>query len=130
MSDPLEALIEQIQEGDEAARLAAIRDMGDLADPRAAPMLMTVVLFDERAYVRYDATRALTRVNPQEGASYLERVVRSEGHGMKIRCRAIKALGWLGGPELVPLLEELAADGDGPEGDMARQALQRILKRI
>ena len=130
MSDVLDDLIQQIKEGDNETRLAAIKALGELADPRAAAMLMTVVLFDERGYVRYDATLALEHVDRKQGAEYLERIVRdADAHTLKIRCRAIKALGHLGGAELVPLLEEIAATAEEVEAVTANETLQHILKR-
>ena len=130
MSDPLENLIQQLKEGDDNTRLAAIRAMGKLADPRAAEMLMTVVLFDERAYVRFDANLALEQVDRARGAEFLENVMRDESRTVKIRCRAIKALGRLGDAELVPCLEEIALNGTEAEADMAQIALEQILARI
>jgi HEAT repeat protein len=130
MSDLLDDLIEQLKEGDDDARLAAIRAMGELADPRATELLMTVVLFDERGYVRYDATLALEHVDRVRSAEFLEDILRdAESHTLKIRCRAIKALGRLGDADLIPLLEGIAANDEEIEAATAQEALQHILKR-
>jgi HEAT repeat protein len=103
--------------------------MGELTDPRATELLMTVVLFDERGYMRYDATLALEHAGRKRGAAFLEDIVRDDSHILKIRCRAIKALGRLGDADLIPLLKDIAANGEEIEADTAREALQHILKR-
>ncbi|HLA43313.1 MAG TPA: HEAT repeat domain-containing protein [Aggregatilineales bacterium] len=131
MPDNLETLLKYIQSDDDALRLRAIEAIGSSDDPRAAGLLMGIALFNERAYVRYDALLALEKLRDPNTCDFFSSIASDMAESTAIRCRAIKALGRFGDENCILLLEEIIQESDEDiEIQTAQAAFEYLKKRL
>jgi HEAT repeat protein len=130
----LDAILESSQSEDSGARKMAAYVLGRLGDPRAIPRLK-VLLEDSVADVRWNAAIALASLGDSSGVSVLRSIIDRQTLARQATLsadqaevaivNAIKALGLLGDPESLPLLEKVArGDPNLRVREAARNALE------
>lgn len=106
VKDPIatEPLMVQLSAEDREFREAAAVSLGQIADPRAVPLLIDS-LDDEVEAVRLQAAAALGRIQPGDRAvlANIEAVANANDEGS--RRAAVFALGQIGNPSSVPVLD-------------------------
>ena len=116
-----QALVAALAEEELSLRLSAARALGRLRSARAGPAL-TALLKDNAPALRREAARALGLIGSKTAAPALAAVVKSEPE-LEPRLAMILALGQLGDPRQVPLLESFSKDTSQTTRLAAAQAL-------
>lgn len=123
VKDPIatEPLLAELKSADREFREAAAVSLGQIADPRAVPLLVAS-LDDPVEAVREQAAAALGRIQPTDPAvlASIETVVASPDEGA--RRAAVFALGQIGNPSSVPVLDQRLDAAVEPSVKVRRRA--------
>ncbi|HSL00545.1 MAG TPA: HEAT repeat domain-containing protein [Rubrobacteraceae bacterium] len=104
----VEPLIETLREGNPAARLLAVRVLGNLRSREARPVLQEVLREGAFPDLRAQAALALGKVgDPEDVPALLEA---AEDEAWPVRTQAASALGKIGDVSTVPTLQRLTLD--------------------
>ncbi len=101
-------LLELLDDDDHNVRVAVVRVLGEIRDPRATPALVGILLKDENLNLRAQAALALGKLSGEAAESALLVAIRDEH--WEVRSQAAKALGRLGNPSLAPAIAAAMPD--------------------
>lgn len=124
-------LIERLEDSDSYVREHAARNLGcdyhsSLGCDTGAPIQpLLEVLDDEDAFVRVEAVRSLGEHPLPVSREPLERLARTDPR-WEVRHAAAYALGRIGSPESIEVLEALVAGENEQVASMAQESLRRI----
>jgi HEAT repeat protein len=101
-----------LRENDPGVKTAAATCLGLLQDPEAIPLLERTVAEGENAYLRSSACRILGNIGSPSSSRVLAAVIADKKENSVVRMAATAALGNLADPRLIPLIAEVAIDGN------------------
>jgi len=106
-----DALRKSMSDTHEGVRAAAVRELTATADPRILPDLIQA-LHDQSAAVREQAAIAIGRVGSRAALPALQQALKNRDEDEWVRLRIAQAAAALGDSDAIPVLLDLARNGD------------------
>jgi len=106
-----DALRKSMSDTHESVRAAAVRELTATADPRILPDLIQA-LHDQSAAVREQAAIAIGRVGNRAALPALQQALKNRDEDEWVRLRIAQAAAALGDSDAIPVLLDLARNGD------------------